>query len=127
MREIVISEVAGVNLEALDAELRTVLGAVAGGVSLRRDQVIVHLGDEADTQQVADARSLVRRHDPQRLSAAQQAEQQRTQRLKAAHADALAARQAGKDMATTGEQVALLQRRVAWLEQMLEALTGATE
>ncbi len=126
MREIVIADLQGVNPEALDASLRQALGATARGISLRRGQVIVHLAADASPQQVASARSLVLRHDPQQLSQKQQEQKQREQQIKAAHEDALAARQAATGGADISEQVALLTRRIDWLEKMLEALaTGA--
>ncbi len=126
MREIVITDMSGVNLEALDASLRAALGATVKGISLRRGQVIVHLAAVASPQQVASARSLVQRHDPQQLSQEQQEQKQREQQIKAAHEDALAARQAatGGDV---NEQVALLARRIDWLEKMLEALAAGAK
>ena len=126
MREIVITDMSGVNLEALDASLRQALGATVAGISLRRAQVIVHLAADASPQQVASARSLVQRHDPQQLSEKQQEQKQREQQIKAAHADALAARKAatGGDI---NEQVALLTRRIDWLEKMLEALAAGAK
>ena len=125
MREIIIRDMSGVNLEALDASLRQALGATVAGISLRRGQVIVHLAADASPQQVASARSLVQRHDPQQLSQKQQEQEQREQQIKAAHTDALAARKAAKS-GDVSEQIALLTRRIDWLEKMLEALaTGA--
>ena len=127
MREIVITDMSGVNLEALDASLRQALGATVKGISLRRGQVIVHLATDASPQQVASARSLVQRHDPQQLSQEQQEQKQREQQIKAAHEDALAARQAATGGADINEQVALLTRRIDWLEKMLEALAAGAK
>ncbi len=126
MREIVITDMSGVNLEALDASLRQALGATVAGISLRRAQVIVHLATDASPQQVASARSLVQRHDPLQLSTKQQEQKQREQQIKAAHADALAARKAatGGDVS---EQIALLTRRIDWLEKALEALAAGAK
>ena len=126
MREIVITDMSGVNLEALDASLRAALGATVKGISLRRAQVIVHLATDASPQQVASARSLVQRHDPHQLSQKQQEQKQRAQQIKAAHADALAARQAAAD-GDVSEQVALLARRIDWLEKALEALAAGAK
>ena len=124
MREIHISKVAGVNLEALDEGLRALPGAPVVGISLRRGALIVHLAAEADEVQAAAIRSLVSAHDPQKPSAAQQAQKTRDVQLKSAHDDALAARQAARDGATLtlAQQVALLTRRIDWLEKVLEAL-----
>ena len=127
MREIVMTDVAGVNPEALDASLRAALGATVKGISLRRGQVIVHLAAEASPQQVASARSLVQRHDPQQLSQEQQEQKQREQQIKAAHEDALAARQSATGGADISEQVALLTRRIDWLEKALEALAAGAK
>ena len=126
MRDIVITDMSGVNLEALDASLRAALGATVAGISLRRAQVIVHLAADASPQQVASARSLVQRHDPQQLSQKQQEQKQREQQIKAAHEDALAARQAATASDVSG-QIALLTRRIDWLEKMLEALAAGAK
>ena len=126
MRDIIITDMSGVNLEALDASLRAALGATVAGISLRRAQVIVHLASDASPQQVASARSLVQRHDPQQLSQKQQEQKQREQQIKAAHEDALAARQAAAD-GDVSEQVALLTRRIDWLEKALEALAAGAK
>ena len=103
------------------------LGATVKGISLRRGQVIVHLATDASPQQVASARSLVQRHDPQQLSQEQQEQKQREQQIKAAHEDALAARQAATGNADINEQVALLTRRIDWLEKALEALAAGAK
>ena len=120
MRELVIEGLTGVNLEALDAELRAAPGAMAGGVSLRGEQVVVHLRAEAGAQQEAEARSLAQRHDPLALSAGQRTQEERRRQLKAMQDAALAARAQAEGAEDVREQLRLLERRVAWLE----ALTG---
>lgn len=123
MREIVITNLPGVNLEALDAGLRALPGAAVQGLSLRRGSVIVYLRADADAKQVAAVHSLVSGHDPRQPSAAQRAQRQREAALRTAHDDARAARQAAEaPNLGLAQQVALLTRRVAWLEQVLEAL-----
>ncbi len=124
MPEIVISAQGDVNPEALDASLRAALGAAFRGISLRRGQVIVHLAAEPDRQQIATARRLVQRHDPRQPGAQQRARRRRTQELQAAHADALAARQDDAPPGDLNAQLALLTRRINWLEKMLEALAA---
>ena len=126
MREIHIGNVSGVNLEALDEGLRALPGAPVVGISLHRGALIVHLAAEADEAQAAAIRSLVRDHDPQKPSAAQQAQKTRDAQLKSAHDDARAARQAAAGAAslTLEQQVALLTRRIDWLEKLLEALVA---
>lgn len=121
MREIVISNLPGVNVEALDAGLRALPGAAVQGLSLRRGSVIVHLRADADAGQAAAVRKLVSGHDPRQASAAQRAQRQREAAIKTAHDDARAARQAAAP-ATPAEELALLRRRVVWLEKALEAL-----
>lgn len=127
MREIVISDVQGVNLEALDDRLRALPGAAAKGISLRRGVVIVHLDAEVKEDQIAAIRSLVRSHDPQQLSAAQQHQKQRADQIKTAHADARAARNAAAAAGSVKQQVALLTRRIDWLEKLLEALVAGDQ
>ncbi len=124
MREIVISGMQGVNLEALDDRLRALPGAAARGISLRRGSVIVHLDAEAAEEEIAAIRSLVRGHDPRQLSAAQQVQKQRADQIKTAHADARTARQAAAGASDVKQQVALLARRIDWLEKLLEALVA---
>ena len=127
MRDIIITDMSGVNLEALDASLRAALGATVAGISLRRAQVIVHLASDASPQQVASARSLVQRHDPLQLSTKQQEDKQREAQIKAAHADALAARKQTVEASDVSGQIALLTRRIDWLEKMLEALAAGAK
>ena len=127
MREIVIADLQGVNLEALDAGLRALPGAAVRGVSLRRRAVIVHVDTEADEKQLAAIRSHVRNHDPQQPSAAQQAQQQRADQIRTAYADARAARQAASVTSDSDEQIALLTRRIDWLEKVLEALVAGDQ
>ncbi len=127
MREIVITDMSGVNLEALDASLRAALGATVAGISLRGAQVIVHLAADASPQQVASARSLVQRHDPLQLSTKQQEDKQREQQIKTAHEDALAARKQTVEASDVSGQIALLTRRIDWLEKMLEALAAGAK
>ena len=69
----------------------------------------------------------MQRHDPQQLSQKQQAQKQREQQIKAAHADALAARKAATGNADVSEQIALLTRRIDWLEKALEALAAGAK
>lgn len=109
-----------VNLEALDAALRAALGSVVIGVSAADDGVRVHLRADASPDIVAQARSLVIRHDPAVLSSRQQVERDRRDQL------AVARRAAGESALTpdafADPRLRALAQRVAWLALEIEAL-----
>jgi hypothetical protein len=66
-------ERSGINVEALDAEVRVEFGERAFGISTGPYGVIVHLSDDATPQQINRARQIVQNHDPSVLTAEQQA------------------------------------------------------
>jgi hypothetical protein len=100
-------EKALVNTEALDAALRTALGAAVSGISYTRSVVTVHLADDATPEQVNQASTIVLTHDPAQLTAEQQAELDRRSRLAQARQDWGAAE---LDLAGYGGQAAPIQQ-----------------
>jgi len=112
---------ASVNVEALDEQLRAVLGAVAGGISLANGQVTAHLNDTATPAQIDAARALLVNHDPSALTASQQAALIRRQKLDQARRDYGASE---IDLAAFAANPLLqsLAQKIAWLEREIAAL-----
>ena len=116
MKDITIERTT-VNIDALDAELCTALGAVTTGFSLGGGRVIVHLLDSATSQQESLARQIVLTHDPNRLTPEQQANELRKTKLEQARRDFGAAE---IDLALYSAQtppVQQLAQKIAWLER----------
>ncbi len=108
-----------VNLEALDAELRAALPEIISGVSLSPAGVTVHFSRRAITPDQATARQIVLAHDPARLTPAQEKARARAEKLKDAQRDK------GSDLDADKFSDPLLNelaRKVAWLEQEINAL-----
>lgn len=108
-----------INLEALDAELRAALPGIISGVSLSPAGVTVHFTGRAVPADQTSARQIVLAHDPARLTPAQQAAQSRAEKLSAARRDK------GDDLDASRFSDPLLgelARKVAWLEQEINAL-----
>lgn len=61
-----------VNIETLDADLRTELGDAYLGLSARDGVVILHASDEISDAQIQSGRTIVQAHDATVLSAEQQ-------------------------------------------------------
>ena len=120
MLNIVVELTGPVNLEALDAALRSALGGAVVGVSAADDSVLIHLRADASPDTAAQARSAAARHDPAALSPRQQAERDRSDRLDAARRDA------GDSPldpdAFADPRLRALAQRVVWLALEIEAL-----
>ncbi len=121
MKDIRFDNIPAVNVEALDASLRTALGGEALGISYDGQTLTLHLSDQAAPNRVGQARRLAQEHDPSQLTPRQQAEIQRRAKLEQSRRDISAdldvSVYAGKDALL--EQLA---KRVAWLEQEVIAL-----
>lgn len=76
MKDITVQK-AAINPTALDAALRGALGAACSGLSFSRGTVTVHLAAEASRQQEAQAEAIVQAHDPDALTADQEADKTR--------------------------------------------------
>jgi multidrug resistance efflux pump len=109
------------NMDFLDSELRAALGALTSGVSARKGQVIVHLDDSATPAQIAQARRIVEQHDASKLSPTQQERADRAAKLEQMRRDKGAALD-GERLPNTAEGFRQLARKLAWLEQEIEAL-----
>jgi hypothetical protein len=118
MNDIVVQK-ASINPEALDADLRTALGAAVSGISYNGGKVVVHMDDSATPTQVQQAQQIVGSHDANRLTAAQQAAVTRQEALAQLRetADAITLKPADFSGAQQG-----LAQKVMWLEQEVREL-----
>lgn len=112
-----------VNLEALDAALRTSLSEKVFGVSARRGMVIVHLDSTATPDDIAQVRTLVNNHNPALLTPQQQADQQRRQQLQQARIDN-ATPLDPTDYSGEPNLIRDLAAKIAWLEQEINTLNN---
>lgn len=111
-----------INIEALDATLRTLLADEYFGLSTRAGTVRVHLSDAVSEAQLLQAQQAVREHDAAHLTQAQQQRMTRQSRLQNTRADQLATE---LDLTTFDALSPVLQalaRRVYWLEQEIRDL-----
>jgi hypothetical protein len=122
MRDITL-ERAPVNAAALDAALRAALGEVVIGISASRDQVTVHLTDDATTQQLQQARAILVAHDPVQLTPEQAAAQARQMQLVTARANNAEPLDTANFQASEPDVQALV-ARLMWLELELRELRG---
>lgn len=123
MQEINVIIPGGVNVEALDEQLRSALAGQVAGVSVGASGVRVHLTDSATQSQLDQARSIVLAHDPGVLTASQQAEVVRSQNL------ALARTQYGAPLNVSAYDsaealVRALAQKISLLEQEIADLRG---
>lgn len=126
MTDILIERAA--NIEALEAELRADLGALVKGVSAGPYGVVIHLGAEAATRDIQQARAIAAAHDPAVRTPQQIAAHQRQQRLtqeRVDHAEPLnPADYIPGAGAPEAELIARLAARLAWLETEIRDLRG---
>ncbi len=124
MLDIVIEFHGRVNVEALDETLRTALGEGFAGLTTGSGRVVLHVAENTPPEVIGQARGMVSRHDPTQFSTRQQAEQQRRARLQRAREQY---RGSDLDPAVFDQlapEIALLARKVAWLEQEIADLRG---
>ena len=119
MSDIVIAK-SNINMEALDAALRTALAEAVSGVSFRDGQVVVHMEDDATPTQVQQARQIVADHNPAALTPAQQAAADRQQALQQASQAAEAVTLNLGDYSGAAQQT--LAKKVLWLERAVRDL-----
>lgn len=122
MKDITIDRINAVNLLALDAALRSGLGSSVLGLTHNGQSVTIHLADDTPPGKIKQAQTIVQSHDPAQLTPEQQADILKQAKLE----------QARKDLAATeldlkpfeGKDVLLeqLAKKVAWLEQEINAL-----
>jgi hypothetical protein len=105
----------------LDEELRAALAGLTSGISANGSEVIVHLDDSATPAQIAQARRIVEQHDASKRSPAQQERADRAAKLEQLRRDKGAALD-GERLPNTAEGFRQLARKLAWLEQEIEAL-----
>ncbi len=123
MKDILVTKNA-VNLEALDADLKTALGSIVTGVSTGPYGVQVHFTDAVTAAQENQARSIVQSHDPEKLTPNQQSALNHTTKLNQARADYGAT---ALDLAALKGQPSFIQQmaqKIAWLELEIKELRG---
>lgn len=114
MREINV-QIETINIQALDAALRTELSEVFVGLSTGPNGVIVYLTDDTTDEQEAQARDIVESHDPTQLTPEQQAALDRQQQLEQAR-EANSEPFAVSDFDAEPSLIQELAQRIAWLE-----------
>jgi len=124
MMQNIIVERHAVNIEALDAELRSALGDVIAGMSTRPGAIVVHLSDAASKSQANQAQRLVLDHDATQLTSEQSGEVDRIQRLRAARQANRTALEVDGISNNDVDTIKRLARKVAWLEQEIRDLRG---
>ncbi|MEZ4667897.1 MAG: hypothetical protein R3E39_08285, partial [Anaerolineae bacterium] len=74
MKDITVEKITTVNLVALDAALRSALGAFLIGVTHTANAVTVHTTDDTSVDTINKVKTIVESHDPAQLTPDQQAE-----------------------------------------------------
>jgi hypothetical protein len=123
MKEITISNLATINIEKLDGDLRSTLSSRYMGLSTRRGEVLVFMADDTPSAAVLEAQTLVENHDSAQLSAEQVAAIAEQEAL----ADARAVNGTNLDTSQfAGESAALqtLANKLLWLEREIRDLQG---
>lgn len=112
----------GINISALDQDVRAALGSAVFGVSTSGRFVIVHLDDKATSAQVNQVRQIVQSHDPSKLTPAQREENDRKARLEQLRQidqplDADGIGTAAADIRRLARKVSLLEAEIAALQK----------
>jgi hypothetical protein len=111
-----------VNLEALQAELSAIAGQ-AVPVRYAAGEVSISLPDTLRENQVNQARRAILQHDPDQLTARQQAALDRQLQREQARRDLKGVDLDLKAFEGKDEALRLLARKIAWLERELALLT----
>lgn len=122
MREIVIQRVR-VNIEGLDADLRTLLGEAFYGISANRQGVIVHLAESVDEDTLMQVEAQVIAHDPDLLTDSQRTRRDRRIAIEQARRDYITPLDPA-DFPDALPVIRALIRRIAWLEREIRDLRG---
>lgn len=112
-----------VNLEALQEELSAIAGQTVP-VRYAAGEVSISLPDTLRENQVNQARRAILQHDPDHLTARQQAALDRQLQREQARRDLKGVELDLKAFEEKDEAVRLLARKIAWLEREIENLTG---
>lgn len=112
-----------VNLEALQAELSAIAGQ-AVPVRYAAGEVSISLPDTLRESQVSQVRRAILQHDPDQLTARQQAALDRQLQREQARRELKGVELDLKAFEEKDEALRLLARKIAWLEREIEDLTG---
>jgi hypothetical protein len=122
MKTLSIDVPAEVNIAALDAALRSALGAEMYGLVADGQRVTLCLADSVKPAQVTQARRLVETHDPAQLTPEQQADLDRAARLQQSRDEAGAGELRLADFDGQDALLNQLARKVLWLEREVRVL-----
>lgn len=122
MKTLNIDLPAEVNVAALDAALRSALGAEIYGLVADGQRVTLCLADSVKPAQINQARRLVETHDPAQLTPAQQTAADRAVRLQQSRDEAGAAELRLADFDGKDALLIQLARKILWLEREVHAL-----
>ncbi|MBN8592354.1 MAG: hypothetical protein J0M33_11355 [Anaerolineae bacterium] len=111
-----------VNLEALQEELSAIAGQIVP-VRYAAGEVSISLPDTLRENQVNQARRAILQHDPDQLTARQQAALDRQLQREQARRDLKGVELDLKAFEEKDEALRLLARKIAWLERELALLT----
>ncbi|MCA0456133.1 MAG: hypothetical protein LCI00_19300 [Chloroflexi bacterium] len=123
MSKLITTSLVTANIEALDQALKTALTeAICFGVAADKNGYAIVLDDKATAAQVNQALAIAAAHDPNVLTAKQQAEVTRAAKLEQMRRDYTAV---DFDLSAYGSQPALIQKmaqKIAWMEQEINQL-----
>jgi hypothetical protein len=122
MKTLSLDVPAEVNVAALDAALRSALGAEIYGLVADGQRVTLCLADSVKPAQVHQARRLVETHDPAQLTPEQQAAADRAAKLQQSRDEAGAGELRLADFDGQDALLNLLARKVLWLEREVRVL-----
>jgi hypothetical protein len=111
-----------VNLEALQAELSAIVGQIVP-VRYAAGEVSISLPDTLRENQVSQARRAILQHDPDQLTARQQAALDRQLQREQARRELKGVELDLKAFEEKDEALRLLARKIVWLERELALLT----
>jgi hypothetical protein len=121
MKEISVVNLASVNIEKLDADLRTFLSTRYGGLSIRRGEVLVFMADDTPSADVLQVRRMVENHDARQLTTEQAAKIARVQAIDTARtSNSLALNLSDYD--ASDALIRTLAQKIEWLELELRDL-----
>lgn len=111
------------NVQALDSDIREALGATFLGLSTQEGKVILHFAEDVSGTQMKLARDKAVLHDPDILSASQEAELARQQNIVTSR-ERMKTSLDVAEFASETSMVKTLVERVAWLEAEVRDLRG---
>lgn len=122
MQNIEITRI-GVNIPALDAQLRAQLASQLYGISVSAGKVIVHLTDTATADDFVTIQTLVSEHNPAQLTAVQIKQKAAQENLQTARSQFTQSLDPD-DFRDESASIQTLIERLNWLENEIRDLRG---